>query len=254
MGNNSTLFYDEFATKYDVMIPKERYQRILPFFTKIFRENKVKTILDCASGTGKHAIAFSKLGYEVEGCDISAKMVKQAKLNAQAQDAKVNFVQADFKKLPEAFSRKFDCIICVGNSLSHEMEDAGVMSALRSMHEVLNEGGTIVVQIRNLPKLIKHNTRIFPVHHQKEPNGDVSLFFYVLDFCPSKVIFNVASYLEENGVPKFNVYSVDYNIISEHKLVSNMAQAGFKELTSSGSFEFEKFDSESENIIVVGRK
>jgi len=254
MDNNSTSFYDEFASKYDVMIPDERYQRMIPFFIKIFQENKVKTILDCASGTGKHAIAFSKLGYKVEGCDSNPKMVEQAKINAHAQEAKVNFIQADFKKLAEAFSRKFDCVICVGNSLSHELEDSGVMSALRSINEVLNDGGTIIVQIRNLPKLIKNNTRIFPVHHQKEPNGDVKLFFYVLDFDPSKVTFNVVSYIEENGIPKFNVYLVDYNIMAEHELVSNMAQAGFKELTSYGSFKFEKFDSESENIIVVGRK
>ena len=92
---------------------------LFPFCKKIFDENKVKSILDCACGTGKHAIAFSQLGFDVEGCDLSSEMVQCAKINAVASWVKVNFVQADFKKLAEVFNRKFDCVVCVGNSLTH---------------------------------------------------------------------------------------------------------------------------------------
>ena len=193
MNNDSAQFYDAFASKYDVMVSSERYQRIIPFFKKIFDENKVKSILDCACGTGKHAIAFSQLGFHVEGCDLSSEMVKRAKKDAVTSGVKINFVQADFKKLPESFNRKFDCVVCVGNSLTHELEEQGVSSALESMYHVLGEEGVVIVQIRNIQKLIRDKTRIFPVHHHKEPNGDLKLFFYVLDFYPSKVTFNVVS-------------------------------------------------------------
>ena len=255
MDNDSAQFYDSFASKYDVMLSSERYQRIIPFFKKIFDENKVKSILDCACGTGKHAIAFSQLGYDVEGCDLSFEMVKQAKKDAVTSGVKINFVQADFKKLTEAFNRKFDCVVCVGNSLTHELEEQGVSSALESMYHVLSEEGVVIVQIRNIQKLIRDKTRIFPVHHHKEPNGDLKLFFYVLDFYPSKVTFNVVSYIERGGLPKFEVNSVDYNPISESKLASLMVKAGFKNLRTYGNFEFAKFrDLESENIIIVGSK
>jgi len=255
LDNDSAQFYDSFASKYDVMLSSERYQRIIPFFKKIFDENKVKSILDCACGTGKHAIAFSQLGYDVEGCDLSFEMVKQAKKDAVTSGVKINFVQADFKKLTEAFNRKFDCVVCVGNSLTHELEEQGVSSALESMYHVLSEEGVVIVQIRNIQKLIRDKTRIFPVHHHKEPNGDLKLFFYVLDFYPSKVTFNVVSYIERGGLPKFEVNSVDYNPISESKLASLMVKAGFKNLRTYGNFEFAKFrDLESENIIIVGSK
>ena len=237
------------------MLSSERYQRIIPFFTKIFDENKVKSILDCACGTGKHAIAFSRLGFHVEGCDLSSEMVKHAKKDAVTSGVEVNFVQADFKKLHEAFNRKFDCVVCVGNSLTHELEEQGVLSALESMHQVLKEEGVVIVQIRNIPKLIRDKTRLFPVHHHKEPNGDLKLFFYVLDFYPSKVTFNVVSCIENDGLPKFEVNSVDYNTISESKLASLMMKAGFKNLRTYGNFEFEEFrDLESKNIIIVGNK
>jgi ubiquinone/menaquinone biosynthesis C-methylase UbiE len=255
VDNNSTQFYDAFEAKYDAMLSSERYQRAIPFFKKIFDDNKVKSILDCACGTGKHAIAFSQLGFHVEGCDISSEMVKHAKKNAVTSGVKVNFVQADFKKLPEAFNRKFDCVVCIGNSLTHELEEQGLSSALKSMYQVLDEKGVAIVQIRNIPKMIRDKTRIFPVQHYKEPNGDLKLFFYVLDFYPSKVTFNVVSYIENDGLPKFEVNSVDYNPISESKLTSLMVETGFKSLRTYGNFEFAKFcDLESANIIILGSK
>jgi ubiquinone/menaquinone biosynthesis C-methylase UbiE len=237
------------------MLSNERYQRVIPFFKKIFDENKVKTILDCACGTGKHAILFSQLGYHVEGCDLSSVMVQRAKINAATSGVKVNFVQADFKRLPEVFDRKFDCVVCVGNSLTHELEEQGVTSAVESMYSILREDSVAIVQIRNIPKLVRDKTRIFPLHHHKEPNGDLKLFFYVLDLYPTKVTFNVVSYIESEGHPKFEVTSVDYNPISEGKLSSLMAEAGFKNLRTYGDFEFAKFrDSESADIIIVGKK
>ena len=255
MNNNSPQFYDAFAPKYDVMLSSERYQRIIPFCEKIFSEHKVKSILDCACGTGKHAIAFSRLGFQVEGSDLSSEMVLCAKMNAVASGVKINFVQADFRKLVEAFNRKFDCVVCVGNSLTHELEDQGVSAALESMYHVLGEEGVVILQIRNIPKLIREKTRIFPVHYHKEPNGDLKLFFYVLDFYPSKVTFNVVSYIESEGTPKFEVNSADYNPISESKLASLMVETGFRNLRTYGNFDFAQFrDLESENIIIVGSK
>lgn len=255
MSNNSSQFYDAFVSNYDVMISNNRYKRNLPFFEKIFEGNKVKSVLDCACGTGKYAIVFSQLDLDVEGCDLSPEMVRHAKSNAEGANVKVNFVQADFKRLPEVFDHKFDCVVCVGNSLTHELEDQSVVSALESMYNILNDEGVVIVQIRNIPKLVKDKTRIFPVHHHKEPNGDLKLFFYVLDFCPNKVTFNVVSYVENDGLPKFDVNSVDYNPLSENKLVFLMAQAGFRDLRTYGSFEFMPFEEQkSADIIIVGKR
>ena len=230
-------------------------KKLVSFCKKIFDENKVASILDCACGTGKHSIAFSNLGFNVVGCDLSTEMVQRAKMNAIALGVKINFVQADFKRLHEVFNHKFDCIVCVGNSLTHELEEQGLYSALRSMFNILCENGLVIIQMTNIPKLIKDNTRIFPVHHHKEPNGDLNLFFFVLDFYPTKVTCNVVSFIERDGFPIFDVASVDYNPISERKLASLMVKVGFRNIKSYGSFEFEEFQNlESTNIIIVGRK
>jgi hypothetical protein len=130
-----------------------------------------------------------------------------------------------------------------------------MLSALRSMYDVLRDRGVVIVQIRNLPKLVEEKKRIFPIHFHKEPNGDRKLFIYVLDFHKSNVTFNVISFLEFNGEPKFEVNSVDYRIVSAEKLETLMTETGFKELETYGDFEFAKFNSDqSEDIIVAGTK
>ncbi len=64
-------------------------------------------------------------------------MINKARRNAEVSKVDVNFVQADFKKLPDVFDRKFDCGVCFGNSLNHELQEKGIQTALRSMYDVL---------------------------------------------------------------------------------------------------------------------
>jgi len=195
------------------------------------------------------------MGFEARGSDVSIEMVEKARKNAVSVGINANFVQADFKKLTDVFHRKFDCVVCLGNSLNHELRERGMLSALRSMCDVLRDKGLVTVQIRNLPKLIREKKRIFPIHFHKEPNGDRKLFIYVLDFHRSNVTFNVISFLEFNGEPRFEVNSVDYRVVSAEKLEALMTEAGFKKLEIYGDFEFAKFsDDHSEDIVVVGTK
>jgi ubiquinone/menaquinone biosynthesis C-methylase UbiE len=248
-------FYDRFADRYDVMISDKRYDAELPFFKSIFGRYNVKSVLDCSCGTGKHVIKFLQLGFEATGSDVSIQMVKKAQKNAASLAINASFVQADFKKLTDVFDREFDCVVCLGNSLNHELKEKSMLSALRSMYDVLRDKGQVIIQIRNLPKLVKEKKRIFPVHSHKEPNGDRKLFIYVLDFHRSNVTFNVVSFLEFDGKPRFEVNQVDYRIVSAEKLEALMTETGFKKPEIYGDFEFAKFSNEhSEDIIVVGTK
>ena len=255
MENQSTEFYDRFASKYDVMISDKRYDEDLPFFNSIFKRHNVKSILDCSCGTGKHVIKFSQLGFDATGSDVSIEMINKAKRNAELSGTDVDFVQADFKRLTDVFDKKFDSVVCLGNSLNHELEEKRILSALRSMYDVLRNKGVVIVQIRNLPKLVRERRRIFPIHFHKEPNGDRKIFFYVLDFYRTKVRFNVVSILEFNEKPTFEVGSVDYRIVSAQKLKELMMRVGCRQLKIYGDFKFARFSHErSEDIIVVGTK
>ena len=255
MDNGAKQFYDSFADKYNLLVSDVRYDEDLPFFWGIFKKNSVKSILDCSCGTGKHVARFARSGFEAVGSDISPKMIRVARRNARECGIDASFVEADFKRLSEVFERKFDCVICWGNSLSHELEDRGVLSVLRSMYGVLNDKGVAVIQIRNLPKWVRRGKRIFPMHYHRGSNGDRKIFIYVLDFYKTKVTFNVISHLEFNGKPKLEVDSVDYRIISASRLKEMVVRAGFRRVKVYGNTELAKFsERQSEDMIVVGTK
>lgn len=248
-------FYDCFADKYDVMVSGERYDRDLPFFENVIRRHNAKSVLDCACGTGKLVARLALAGFDAVGSDISAEMIRAARRNAQELGAMTTFIQADFKRLSQAFDRKFDCVICWGNALPHELEERNVLSALRSTYSILNDGGTVIIQIRNLSKWLREGRRIFPIHYHKEPNGDRKAFIYVLDFRRTRVRFNVISLIEIGGKPKFEVDSVDYRIISAEQLKTMMAEVGFRRLDVFADTNYARFsDRDSEGIIVVGSK
>jgi glycine/sarcosine N-methyltransferase len=254
MKSKPRAFYDAFADKYDVMISSKRYDTDVPFFKSVFKKHGVRSVLDCACGTGLHVIKLSQIGFEAAGCDISCEMVEKAKKNAAVLGVNVSFVQADFKRLTHVFDKKFDCVVCLG-SLNHELKEGGILAALRSMYGVLSDKGIAIVGIRNLPKLVEEKKRIFPMHFHKEPNGDRKLFIYVLDFHRSRVTFNIISFLEFEGKPKFEADSVDYRIVSAEKLETLMIKAGFKELEVYGDHEFTEFhEDHSEDIVVIGAK
>jgi len=255
MENRSVEFYDRFADRYDVMISEKRYAEGSAFFNSIFKKHDVKSILDCSCGTGKHVIRFSQLGFEATGSDASAEMINRARGNAELSGTNVEFVQADFKKLTSVFDKKFDCVICWGNSLNHELKEKGILSALLSIYNVLRNRGVVIIQIRNLPKLVRERRRILPMHFHKEPNGDRKIFLYVLDFYRTRVKFNVVSILEFNEKPTFEANSVDYRIVSAQKLKELMTKTGYKHLKIYGDTKFATFnDEQSEDIIAVGTK
>ena len=77
-------FYEDFIDKYDILVSWEnRRRRETAFFKTIFKKNNVKSVLDCACGTGLHVIMFNEMGLNSSGSDLSPAMVRRAKENAK---------------------------------------------------------------------------------------------------------------------------------------------------------------------------
>ncbi|MFX1449941.1 MAG: class I SAM-dependent methyltransferase, partial [Promethearchaeota archaeon] len=149
-------FYEDFAEKYDRLVSLEnRIKRESPFYKKLFIENNIETILDCACGTGQHVILFRKMGYKVKGSDISPSMIRKAKTNLKNLDLKIPIKISDFRNLTKVWNEKFDAVICVGNSLPHLFSNDDILKALGEMSILLNEKGVLILGQRNFDKLVK---------------------------------------------------------------------------------------------------
>ncbi|NYZ60537.1 class I SAM-dependent methyltransferase [Candidatus Micrarchaeota archaeon] len=238
-------FYEDFIEKYDKLVSwKNRSMTGSGFFRPLFSKHKVKKVLDCACGTGQHVITFNQMGFPTKGSDLSPAMIRKAREHAREYKIKTTFKIADFRNLSKAFKEKFDAVICVGNSLPHLSSEKDLSKALGEMHKVLNKNGVLMLEQRNYDLLLSTKKRFFPVSVLKD-----EVFFYVLDYFPNKIVFNVVDV--ENKTKNFNVYSTDYCPLSKSRLTRLLRKVGFRNMKFYGSYNLKAFDIKKDSWLLV---
>ena len=138
--------YDKFAKYYDILELGEsnNYEDINHFLDLIFKQHKVKTILDMTCGTGAQAIGLTKRGYTVTASDLSQSMLQIAK--EKAKGLNINFVKGDIRS--SKFG-KFDAVISIFNAIGH-LSKPDFIKALRNIQNNLNKNGLYIFDIFNL--------------------------------------------------------------------------------------------------------
>ncbi len=168
--------YARIAETYDLMLSYEPERRA--FFARVFRRFKVRTVLDCACGTGNDVALFRSLGLDVTGSDLSEAMLRVAKRRLRELGLSVPLYKADFQDLPRVFRERFDAVVCLSNAINEVEVD--IHRALRSMRGVLNEGGILIfdqgqtdASMKNPPRYaLAVNTRdvsrLFTMDYQRD--------------------------------------------------------------------------------------
>lgn len=116
-------------------------------------------VLDVAMGNGRNAIYLARLGFEVEGVDISAEAIGQALAAAQKVSVSIKAVVADLEKGYQIPQNTYDAIICF-NYLQR--------SLIQAIKRGLKSGGIVVYETllidqaqwgkpKNPDFLLKHN-------------------------------------------------------------------------------------------------
>lgn len=152
--NPSLMFLNEFVDAYDLLIdwPK-RLAHEAPFFRKRFTEAGVERVLDAACGTGRHAEMFYNWGLNVEGADISPAMIQRCRERFGEQE-RLHWVERSFENSCEP-PRRFDAVICIGNSLALVEDAESVSRAVVSLMSMIRAGGLGVIQVLNLWRILE---------------------------------------------------------------------------------------------------
>jgi len=238
-------FYDRFVDVYDNLVSfNNRVKREANFYDSLFKKCNVKTVLDCACGTGHHIMMFKQLGYDVKGSDLSPAMITKARANLKERNLDAPLKISDFKELNKNFDERFDAVICVGNSLPHLLSDEDLTLALTEMNAVLNENGILILEQRNYDKLLKDKKRFFPVSFREN-----EVFFYVLDFLPSEIIFNIINVNTSDQT--FQTYTTTYNALKMDKLKELLYNSGFQIIDLYADYEFNKFNIETSDRPII---
>jgi glycine/sarcosine N-methyltransferase len=255
--------YDSFADDYDRFVNwPGRLAFELPFLEETLKRaphtpGGKPAVLDAATGTGQHALALAERGYPTAGADLSAGMVARARQNALQQGVEVHFEVAGFGELAQTFGREsFEAVLCLGNSLPHVLDEAGLAAALRDFAAVLHPGGLLVLQNRNFDQVLEQKARW--MEPQSAQAGQTEwLFVRFYDFLADGAIdFNILRLRREAGGPwQQQITLTRLRPLTQAELEAGLTQAGFEQVEWYGGLDGSEFDAEmSGNLVVVARK
>ena len=236
--------FEEFAEHYDRMVREEPEQ--VEFFRTLFDKHGVTSVLDCACGTGKDLIMVYTFGLQVCGSDISEAMLAQARKKLSLHQIDVPLKRVDFRELPQHYDRRFDAVLCLTTSLPQLLEEGEIVDALKSMREVLNPKGILVLTQGLTDIQIKNRVRFAPAIN----DPDFSRIM-VVDYYDEEYEVNVLDLEHSHDRDEFNVYGVRYRILLQDDYERLLREAGYSEIEYYGDWDFKAYDREESELLLV---
>jgi SAM-dependent methyltransferase len=108
-------------------------------------------LLDVACGSGRHAVEFARLGWEVSGVDYSPDLLERAR----ASGAEIEFHEQDMRDL-DVPGGPFDAITCLFDSIGYPQDNDGVVATLAGMRRHLAPAGHVAVEFLHAPAMLAH--------------------------------------------------------------------------------------------------
>ena len=250
---SSNEFYDRLARVFDVMTDwQKRLALEMPFLQRTLDQNRVRSILDTACGTGWHTITLAQKGYQAAGCDASPQMIERARANAAQAGVKLRFEVADFSGL-DKFPEKFDAVLCLGNSLPHLLSHEALVEALQQLRGKLRAGGVLILHNLNYDMRMVKKPRFFSANGNPD-----ALVWRFADYGPELITFHTALFerkMEDAGEETLS-WSVQVNSTLQRPLLRKdldeaLGRAGFGTIQNFGGLDGTSFEKEKSGDLVI---
>ncbi|GAA4661860.1 class I SAM-dependent methyltransferase [Streptomyces chumphonensis] len=113
-------------------------------------------VLDLCCGPGVFTVPLARQGHEVTGVDLSPAMLERARARTADAGARVTYVRADARtyRAPEAF----DVVLNLFTSFGYFEDPADNARVLRTLHDGLRPGGTLVLDLAGKELLARRVT------------------------------------------------------------------------------------------------
>ena len=99
-------------------------------------------MLDAACGQGRHTRLLAEAGLDVDGVDYSEALLARARTRGTGPG--LRYTRADMRRLPDAWTERFDAVVNLGTSFGFFREPADDVTTLREFARVLAPGCALV--------------------------------------------------------------------------------------------------------------
>lgn len=139
------MVFEEYAQYYDLLYADKDYVGEAKYIDSLVKkyegESRCSTLLELGSGTGKHAVLLSEMGYKVCGVERSEQMIRQA-MGRTSGTENPCFMRADIRNF--SFEKKFDVAISLFHVMSYLKDLDDFCLVLKNVFLHLNENGVFI--------------------------------------------------------------------------------------------------------------
>jgi SAM-dependent methyltransferase len=217
-----TSYAGRHAELYDLFYADKPYGQEAAFVHQCLQEYGLKPtsrVLELACGTGSHAFALEKFGYELVSTDYSADMLAVAIGKARQIGSAVQFRQQDMTTL-DLPDEPFDAAVCLFDSIGYVITNRRIKQALDGLHQHLKENAIFVFEFWHAAAMIPHYDPV-RVRSWQRSDGQVVRV--------SETSLNVAT----------QTCDVTYTV---YELSNNGAHSSFKEKQTNRYFLLQEMD------------
>ena len=231
-------FYDWFASDYHLVYEDwnaavERQGAALDRLIRAIHKNPVD-VLDCSCGIGTQAIGLARLGYRVQGTDISERSLERARLEAARRGVDISFAVCDFRDL-KSVEGVFDVVISCDNAVPHLLSDDDLAQAFRAMRSKLRPGGLLLITVRDYDQALVDRPATAPPQIHPGPPRKVVVRLHDWDSADS-LMYTVHFLVLTEGRAGWTVahHSSRYRAVGRATITRVAEDAGFTRVTWYG--------------------
>ncbi|HEX4970231.1 MAG TPA: class I SAM-dependent methyltransferase [Steroidobacteraceae bacterium] len=138
-------------------------------------------VIDLGAGFGMHSIPLARRGARVTAIDTSAELL--ATLADLGDGLPIEAINDDLLAFPSHITAAPAAILCMGDTITHLPEFAGVENLIERAAAALSRGGMFVVSFRDYSVPLVGDQRFIPVR-----SDDTRILTCFLDYEPEAVV------------------------------------------------------------------
>jgi 2-polyprenyl-3-methyl-5-hydroxy-6-metoxy-1,4-benzoquinol methylase len=144
-------------------------------FVRLFRQEKVATILEAGCGSGRDALFYAREGFTVTGLDISAHALRWIREDAAETGTTISLIAGEFLATNLA-PGSFDAVVAI--HLIHLQPEPVRRAMVNRLWSLAEDGGLIAMANYSTDEAGFTTWKAYPEHNTRvDPKGKVVHFF-----------------------------------------------------------------------------
>ena len=245
--------FQKYSDYYDLLYSNKNYEDEVSYIKSLIDKHysNSRLMLELGSGTGNHAVYFSKLQYEICGIDLSKTMVDISK-NKNIPNAK--FIVSDISNFK--FDIQFDVCISLFHVISY-ITDLDILGKVFSnVYSSLKPGGIFIFDCWNKPAVLLDPPSIRKSSFENESLKVERTAFPKNDFINSitKIDFELKIFNKKNKTNYKETETHKMRFFSEDEINAASNKSNFKVIGCYNWLDFNSKSSEDYYNVYILKK